>query len=819
MPENKNNKIIDLRKKQPGINRGGDLEFDESADFSDSQVIDLKVRRKNKRDFSPTPKIVNTKSPVPAELPKRNFVQPKPQSLPESQASEPKKTTRTPSVNFLDSKTTPKKKPVKSSKPARPVKPKQPRPSILEVIARWRQQRRQKPKFNWGANLVFKKSLALFILACFFSVSSVKVTAFFQGGVFDKKNQILSDAHVAYQYMDSGGHSILDKDYDLASYKFSVAAQRFVAAQDELNVLGTKTTELLAVFPGGAQVSAADNLLEAGSNFALTSQYTAQALEPFTQTPDLAESLKTGGQENESSMASLSFTDALLVANGNLVKALEKAKKAENHLNKVNVDVLPADIADQVQEIKSQVPKACYALEQFLSYSEIMLKILGHDNPRKYLFLFQNNREMRATGGFIGTYGLFDINEGNVENIKIEGPYNIDGQLLDKVTAPTPLRLITPRFYMRDANWFADYPTSARKVAEYYEKSGGATVDGTIAITANFTRDLLEVTGPIEMSEYGITINAENFFVETQHKVEFDYDKEENRPKKFLADLFPKLIDNLSNLDREKWPQVLGLFFKALEKKDIMFYFNDEELENLVTEFGWGGQLSSTEGDYLNVISSNIGGGKTDQVVSQDVELDVDIKDDGSVVNTLIIKRKHNGSPDKAWEDVKNVSYLRTYVPLGSKLISAEGYDSWFFNALINPLENSHEDSLIGEIEKSQEIHDDSEVRIFKEGDKTVFGNWIGVEPGEEKVVKLKYKLPFKLEINKDEPISNYSLVMQRQPGSENRSVSGQINYPDKWQAIWQHSTNGFISDDLKYQTELDTDKVIGVIFTGEELR
>ena len=811
MTENKSNNIIDLRNQQPGTNRGADLELNKST-TSQFGVVDLRSQRDNRPASQDTPQVVDCSQAAPEKL------LPASSASPVSRIAETRKTTKMPGVNFLDNKVT-------SAKPTAKVDP--PRPSrkklaIRKILTRRPRQKAPpapRPKYNLWPNLVFKKSLALFILACFFSVSSVKVMAFFQGGVFDKKTKIISDAHVAYQYMDSGGHSVLDKDYDLASYKFSVAAQRFVAAQDELNVLGTKTTEILAIFPGGSQISAADNLLEAGSNFALTSQYAAQALEPFTQAPGLADSLKVGDQGESNQEVNLSFTDALLVANSNLTKALAKAQKAEGHLNKVDVNSLPADIADQVQEIKSQVPKVCYALEQFVSYSEIMLEILGHDNPRKYLFLFQNNRELRATGGFIGTYGLFDINEGRVKNIKIEGPYNIDGQLLDKITAPAPLRLITPRFYMRDANWFADFPTSAQKVSEFYEKSGGATVDGTVAITANFTRDLLTITGPIEMPEYGVTIDADNFFTETQHKVEFGYDKEENRPKKFLADLFPKLIDNFANLDREKWPQVLGLFFKALEKKDIMFYFSDEELGGLVTDFGWGGQLSNTTGDYLNVVSANIGGGKTDQVISQDTELAVDIKGDGSIVNTLTISRKHNGSLDKDWENVKNVSYIRAYVPLGSRLIAAEGYDSWFFNALLDPIEGSQADPLWQEIEKNQEIHEDSEVRIFREGNKTVFSNWIGIEPGEEKVVKLKYILPFKLEINEEEPIASYSLVAQRQPGSENRSLAGQISFPDKWQAIWRHATNSTVSEDLKYRMDLDKDKVVGVIFTGEELK
>jgi len=752
---------------------------------------------------------VPTSSSSQSPAPENSFVhaksartQPEP-TIPQPSQSIP---TEVKGINFISQAASPQSKPPELS----------PQPNIRS----WRQsviiKGGQLAKFfNLSSSLVWRKSLALFILACVFSVTTIRAFAFFQGDVLDKKDKILADANVAYQYMGSGGKSVIDKDYDLASYKFSVASQRFVSAQDELNILGSRTAEILSVFPGGDQVSAADNLLTAGSEIALASQDMTKALAPFAETPSLTESLTTEG--NNDTADKISFTNALLMANSNLSKALTRVEKAENNLNAVSLSALPTDITEQVKEVRAMVPKINQALRQWLSYSEVMLEILGHDNPRKYLFIFQNNRELRATGGFIGTYGLFDINEGKVENIKIEGPYNIDGQLLEKITAPEALRLIAPRFFMRDANWFADYPTSAQKVSALYEKSGGATVDGVIAINSDLARDLLELTGPIEMPEYETTVGADNFYQTIQHEVEIDYDKEENRPKKILADLFPKLITNFSKLDREKWPQVLSMFFKAMENKDVMLYFTDEELEKLVLDFGWGGQLSQTDQDYLNVITTNIGGGKTDQVISQDTKLHIDIKDDGSVVNTLEIKRSHHGQASDFWEGVKNVSYLRVYVPLGSQLLAAEGYDDWFFGALLDPVEGSNLDPTLSAIEKSQEIHELSGTRINKESDKTVFGNWLGIEPGEEKTVKLKYKLPFKVKIDKDDVITSYSLVLQQQPGSEQRQFSSQIDYPEKWQPIWQHVIAGEITDDLQYQTTLDKDKVIGLIFSRKE--
>ncbi|MFH2104854.1 MAG: DUF4012 domain-containing protein [Parcubacteria group bacterium] len=804
MSQYQKNQIIDLRDKKPGepleVARDNDKIIDQSGIIDLRQVGAVSEQAEIAGEQVETVELDQPESGAEFEL--RSEPEPLPAPAPENISDE---------ENQGDVSTWTDESTVVDAEPGADF--------ASPEVKFWRPQPLTfiRQHFQINPSLVWRKPLALFILACVFSVTSIRVCAFFQGDLLDKKDRILADAHVAYQYMGSGGKSVVDKDYDLASYKFSVASQRFVAAQNELDILGEKTTEILSVLPGGAQVAAADNLLAAGSEIALASQDVTKALTPFTQTPNLTQSLVANEQADSPDKNNLSFTEALLIANNNLTKALARTEKAEKNLNAVSLKTLPTDTAEQVKEVKAMVPQINQALRQWLSYSEVMLEMLGHDNQRKYLFLFQNSRELRATGGFIGTYGLFDVDEGKVENIKIEGPYNIDGQLLDVITAPDPLRLITQRLYMRDANWFADYPTSAQKVSALYEKSGGATVDGVVSINSDFARQLMELTGPIEMPEYEATVSADNFYNQIQYEVEIDYDKEENRPKKILADLFPQLIGSFSNLDKEKWPQVLAMFFQALEKKDIMFYFQDEELEDLVLDFGWGGQLSQTEQDYLNVVTTNIGGGKTDHVMQQNHQLHVDIKNDGSVVNTLEITRSHQGNTEDEWEKVKNVSYLRMYVPLGSQLISAEGFDDWFFNAVMDPVAGSQPDPMLAEIAKSEEIDESSSTRIHKENGKTVFSNWLGIEPGESKTVKIKYKLPFKVKINEQDTITSYSLVLQQQPGSQNRQFTGQISYPEKWQPIWKYAVDGDISDNLEYQTEMDKDKVVGLIFAEED--
>ncbi len=41
--------------------------------------------------------------------------------------------------------------------------------------------------------------------------------------------------------------------------------------------------------------------------------------------------------------------------------------------------------------------------------------MLGKEGPRKYLLVFQNNAEVRATGGLPGSVSLLNVNDGQIE--------------------------------------------------------------------------------------------------------------------------------------------------------------------------------------------------------------------------------------------------------------------------------------------------------------------------------------------------------------------------------------------------------------------
>jgi hypothetical protein len=619
------------------------------------------------------------------------------------------------------------------------------------------------------------------------------------------KNMVLGNGMEAIQNLLVAKESMEATDWQTAEQSFGLAHQNFLQASQEVNQLGQVAVSILEHLPGGSLVSSGNHLIKVGEHLAEVGQKLSSVAGMFS----------IDNWFNSINLSGESFlTELLSSSKKDLKQILEGIRAANQELDEVKVSSLPEDIRDKVKMLKEKLPVVEDLLESASVYSEALLEIMGHSNPKQYLLVFQNNSEMRATGGFVGTYGLLKLYQGQIRELFIDGVFNADGQLHEKIIPPKPIQKISTAWSMHDANWFADFPTSADKIAWFYEKTGGPTVDGVISFTPVLIERLLDLTGPITMPEYDVVLDADNFVELIQYKVEIDYDKELNKPKKILADFAPKFIEKLYNLSSQEQKKAAQIILDCLTEKHILMYFKDSGLENFVGSEGWGGELLSSDHDYVSVVSSNINGFKTDRVIKEAIKHRAEIQNDGSIIDTLTIVRQHEGGDlEYDWWNRVNANYLRVYVPLGSELISAEGQSLESYSPPIDYSESGFkEDVLVSSIEDNTML-DDSGTEIFNESGKTVFGNWVYVSPGERVVVTYKYRLPFKINLTKS--TDSYSLLAQKQSGSLGSIFSHTLEYPNSWQVSWQYPESLRLGNGtIDYVGDLVKDRFLGMTFS-----
>ena len=436
---------------------------------------------------------------------------------------------------------------------------------------------------------------------------------------------------------------------------------------------------------------------------------------------------------------------------------------------------------------------------------EKLIALLGEEKTVRYLFLFQNTGEMRPTGGFAGSLALVDVYKGEITKViqPKGGSYDLHYGMFKVIRAPAPFRVLNPRWEIQDCNWFPDFRFSAQKCAWFLEDAFGTSVDGVIALNVDTVSDFLRIVGPISVSKYDVTIDADNFIPTTQIIV--DSSKNTKEPKRFLADVFPLLVDRIvAYTQNEKGVfGVVRLLENALEKKDIMMYSFDPEIQTWLEERNWAGAIRERDGDraeveragfrsesksdYIFVNTATVNGGKSDFGIKETVYYVINQGAEGYLTATVEITRQHtverlpkDAAVSQRERDFNaliaqpNVSYIRVYSPMGSKLISVEGdiFDPTPLRGKKADLrDGGQEDAMLSRVEQDPLIHEDSGTRISREFGKTVFGNYLEVLPGNFGRLVFTYQLPLK-----NESLNTYRLATQKQSGKIDRLI---VRYQD----------------------------------------
>jgi hypothetical protein len=373
---------------------------------------------------------------------------------------------------------------------------------------------------------------------------------------------------------------------------------------------------------------------------------------------------------------------------------------------------------------------------------DIYSEIKGEKN---FLILFQNNLELRPGGGFIGAFGIVKIKNGEISDMQVFDTGNFDKNIPNTQTPPAPLADIlgTKSWRMRGSNWSPDFSANAEK-AEYFYRIGGGkeNIDGVIAINTDVLNSILSITGSVKIDGYPGEYRDENAILQLEYQVEKGYLEqgiEKAERKNIMGELADILIENVRNFNFSEKLELGKKLLAHLERKDIQFFFEDENLRKKIENVNWDGRVKDFDGDYLMIIDANMNALKSDYCIRRSIDYGVDLKGENPQA-VLNITYEHTCRA-KDWMTTDYRSWLRVYVPAGSYLEESIGQN--------------------GDVQYSDEFG------------KKVFGMLIFVPVGKSQVVTLKYRLPDELKGD------NYKLLVQKQSGSGETPIDISLKKPD----------------------------------------
>lgn len=366
-----------------------------------------------------------------------------------------------------------------------------------------------------------------------------------------------------------------------------------------------------------------------------------------------------------------------------------------------------------------------------------------YSQPLTFLVLFLNNTELRPAGGFIGSYAVVKMEDGQTKLLQVQGTEILDNTAPDFVSVP-PDALRTylgiDRWSFRDSNWSPDFVISAQKSLELYKKEQGMSaeeVDAVIGFTPTVVENLLRLTGPISVN--GEEFNADNFTEKLEYEVEYGFAGKGiafSDRKKMLSDLASALLVRLKS---EAWKQGTAywqLGNQMLAEKQIVAYALKPEWQEMFSAEGWSGETKKTTGDYWQWVDANLGALKTDAVMERN--LNFTIKPiEGGYAARVTMHYNHQGKID--WRTSRYRTYARLFVPLGSKIVKVEGQ---FKNAL----------GVSGAYDQGEE------------NGRQWFGAFTVVEPGKSGELTFEYELAPK--VIEQVVLGNYDLLVQKQTGT-----------------------------------------------------
>lgn len=607
----------------------------------------------------------------------------------------------------------------------------------------------------------------------------------------DYRRQVLGATDVALRDLQVAAGSAESFAFLPAAAQFENAAQSFKAAAAVIDNNASPVAKAAKFVPGvNGQVKAAQTLLNLGSDLSDAARAVSEGAAVFTDANHFLASQP------------LSYKlEYFFVRAGEAQPLIDSSVVT---INELDLTLVPSDVSTQLESLRETLPAVSAQLHNLQLLREPLLTFLAHDHLQRHLVLFQNNTELRATGGFMGSFALVDMDRGQISDIEIPGggPYDLQGSLRTFVQAPRALRLINPRWEFQDTNWFLDWPTSAATISSFYDKAGGPTVDSVIAIDTHVLAALLETLGPVELPAYGVGINADNFRTLLQEQVEVNYDRAENKPKKIIADLAPVLLARLKTLPADHALELAGVLSELLKERHIQIAHQNDDVQATFSQFGWGGEVVQTEGDYLAVVNTNLAGGKTDGVIQDAYDLAVHIDEAGQSTHTLTVRRTHTGTKGTAFTGVRNVDYLRVYVPAGSELVSATPSQLPPAELFEQPDATWNIDPNLAAGDATYRVHPDSNTEQYMESGKTVFAQWMQVDPGQTAEMTIVYRIPEALHsytlpqreaswidwvanqpVRPEQNVRVYSLYWQKQPGAWDPTLAVTVNHPQAWQA------------------------------------
>ncbi|KQT73968.1 hypothetical protein ASG45_04995 [Microbacterium sp. Leaf436] len=296
-----------------------------------------------------------------------------------------------------------------------------------------------------------------------------------------------------------------------------------------------------------------------------------------------------------------------------ITSAFTDAKVVTDGIDRTNLLPIVTEPLDQVAQIVDQAAPSLTLVQKYLPS---LLAAAGGDGPKTYLVVFQNNAEIRATGGNPAASSVMVVDNGRIElkeqsdSMAFYAAGQAGRSALDLPESALALYPDTFTRYSQDYTFTPDFPTTARLFESLWDRTDGSQFDGVMSIDPVVLAHMLEVLGPVDLpsGEQITSDNAVKLLLSDAYQRFGDAGDNGRSSDEFFAMVSSTVFSRLAG---GQWNPIamFDQLTRSAQEQRINLWFTDEQAQALVTEVGLDGGLRSDNaastqlGIYLNDFS------------------------------------------------------------------------------------------------------------------------------------------------------------------------------------------------------------------------
>lgn len=543
---------------------------------------------------------------------------------------------------------------------------------------------------NFKTNLI-KKPIPRFVWIILITFSIIFVLFFFF--VFVPGKKILAQIDNIKKSVPLIQQAVSDKDLDKIKESLDTTTNQI--ASIEINYKKFAWLKILPII-GNYYKDGQQSLIIATQGIE-TGKILAQAIEPYKDFLGAKGSSTSNEKTTEDRIAFLTESVEGLIPYLDQIEA--KIALIQTAIEQIDPSRYPEEYKGF--QLKSSIIQAKDTIDESYKFIKdgkpVIGKIswlLGKDSPRKYLIIFQNEGELRPSGGFWTAYSTLTVKNGKVTPGTASNIYDLDDKINSRVPAPRLLKsyhINVPYLNLRDNNLSPDFPTDGQIFLDQYYKAMGKKdqFDAVIAIDTNLLVDMVKILGKLDTRVGTFTAEPDkrcNGCPQIIYEMQWMSGRPRNyiepNRKDFMNPLMSSLLANIMGSEKTKMPSIIEAALKNVNEKHVLFYFPDQEMQKIGDLANITGKIVDIDKntDYVHLNDANFASAKSNIFITQKIKHDITIKD--GIAEHKISVTYENPAPasncnlekgDLCLNAAQYRDLFRFYVPINSKLIKMTG--------------------------------------------------------------------------------------------------------------------------------------------------